>query len=125
MPSDLSSQISRESWHDEALKRASNAMASVLMECCTVEECENLAEINPADWLRMAERAIDEYNCASVEIASRDLRRVRARARARIVSYQPCNRLLVGRGTDTYDPLCALPEGHSGRCLTEEEARAA
>ena len=73
---------SREHWHDEALKRASNAMGSVLMECCTVEECEDtLASIHPDDWLRMAETAIDEYNRASTEIARRDLRRARERAR--------------------------------------------
>lgn len=34
-----------------------------------------------------------------------------------------CGRLLVGRGSDTWDPLCALPKGHGGRCLAEEEAR--
>jgi hypothetical protein len=39
-----------------------------------------------------------------------------------IVAYQPCNRVLVGRGTDTWDPMCALPDGHDGRCLTEREA---
>ena len=32
-----------------------------------------------------------------------------------------CGRLLVGQGGDTYDPLCVLPRGHSGRCLPDPE----
>lgn len=28
----------------------------------------------------------------------------------------PCGRLLIGQGSDTSDPLCTLPSGHSGRC---------
>lgn len=31
-----------------------------------------------------------------------------------------CGRLLVGLGSDTYDPLCILPEGHAGLCKHEE-----
>lgn len=27
-----------------------------------------------------------------------------------------CSRILVGRGGDTYDPLCVLPQGHEGAC---------
>jgi hypothetical protein len=27
-----------------------------------------------------------------------------------------CDRLLVGQGGDTWDPLCTLPAGHKGRC---------
>lgn len=27
-----------------------------------------------------------------------------------------CGRVLVGRGTDTYDPLCIRPAGHPGVC---------
>jgi hypothetical protein len=27
-----------------------------------------------------------------------------------------CGRLLVGQGSDTYDPLCVLPVGHEGVC---------
>lgn len=28
----------------------------------------------------------------------------------------PCGRIMVGEGTDTYDPLCDLPNGHPGAC---------
>lgn len=31
-----------------------------------------------------------------------------------------CERLLVGQGGDTWDPLCVLPEGHAGRCRPAE-----
>lgn len=41
----------------------------------------------------------------------------------KIVAYTPCNVLLLGRGDDTYDPLCARPAGHPGRCMTEKELR--
>lgn len=27
-----------------------------------------------------------------------------------------CERLLVGQGSDTWDPLCQLSRGHSGKC---------
>jgi hypothetical protein len=27
-----------------------------------------------------------------------------------------CGRIMVGSGTDTYDPCCELPEGHDGMC---------
>jgi hypothetical protein len=27
-----------------------------------------------------------------------------------------CGRIMVGSGTDTYDPVCELPEGHDGPC---------
>lgn len=27
-----------------------------------------------------------------------------------------CGRIMVGSGTDTYDPICELPEAHSGPC---------
>jgi hypothetical protein len=27
-----------------------------------------------------------------------------------------CGRIMVGSGTDTYDPLCELPAGHGGMC---------
>lgn len=27
-----------------------------------------------------------------------------------------CDRIMVGSGTDTYDPTCDLPEGHDGSC---------
>lgn len=30
----------------------------------------------------------------------------------------PCGRLLVGQGGDTWDPVCTLPTGHSGSCLS-------
>jgi NTP pyrophosphatase (non-canonical NTP hydrolase) len=45
----------------------------------------------------------------------------RARKRARFLGWhgQPtsaCGRVLVGRGTDTYDPLCIRPAGHPGVC---------
>lgn len=29
---------------------------------------------------------------------------------------EPCGRLLVGLGDDTYDPECVLPTGHGGPC---------
>jgi hypothetical protein len=29
---------------------------------------------------------------------------------------EPCGRIMVGSGTDTYDPVCELPEGHRGSC---------
>jgi hypothetical protein len=32
---------------------------------------------------------------------------------------QPCGRLLVGQGDDTYDPDCVLPRGHEGLCRPE------
>ena len=28
-----------------------------------------------------------------------------------------CERLLVGRGDDTYDPVCGLPRGHADVCV--------
>jgi hypothetical protein len=28
----------------------------------------------------------------------------------------PCGRVLVGRGSDTFDPCCVLPAGHEGMC---------
>ena len=28
-----------------------------------------------------------------------------------------CGRLLVGRGSDTFDPRCVKPPGHEGLCL--------
>lgn len=34
---------------------------------------------------------------------------------------QSCGRLLVGQGSDTYDPLCVLPAGHAGVCKPEED----
>jgi NTP pyrophosphatase (non-canonical NTP hydrolase) len=47
--------------------------------------------------------------------------RRRARKLSRFVgwhSQQPaaCGRVLVGQGTDTYDPLCIRPAGHPGVC---------
>jgi hypothetical protein len=27
-----------------------------------------------------------------------------------------CGRIMVGSGTDAYDPTCDLPEGHKGVC---------
>lgn len=33
---------------------------------------------------------------------------------------ESCGRLLVGQGSDTYDPLCVLPAGHDGLCKPEE-----
>jgi hypothetical protein len=76
--------VSDPYWHTEATRRAANALCAVLMECCTVEECENtLAEINPDDWKRAAEQAVSEYNRASLEIARRDVQHAFARARAR------------------------------------------
>lgn len=27
-----------------------------------------------------------------------------------------CGSVMVGSGTDTYDPICELPAGHSGPC---------
>jgi hypothetical protein len=45
------------------IERAGNEIASVLVECCTVEEVENtLAEINPADWQRAAQKVLDLAN---------------------------------------------------------------
>jgi hypothetical protein len=42
------------------IERAGNEIAAVLMECCTVEECENtLAEISPEDWQRAAQKVLD------------------------------------------------------------------
>jgi hypothetical protein len=47
------------------IERAGNEIAAVLMERCTVEECENtLAEINPADWQRAAQKVLDLANPA-------------------------------------------------------------
>lgn len=31
-----------------------------------------------------------------------------------------CGRIMVGSGTDTYDPLCVLPEGHGGQCKSPD-----
>lgn len=28
----------------------------------------------------------------------------------------PCGRIMVGSGTDTYDPICELISGHRGSC---------
>lgn len=30
--------------------------------------------------------------------------------------YKLCGRIMVGSGPDTYDPICELPEGHTGAC---------
>lgn len=30
--------------------------------------------------------------------------------------YEPCCSIMLGSGTDTYDPTCQLPKGHSGPC---------
>lgn len=27
-----------------------------------------------------------------------------------------CGRIMIGSGTDTYDPICDLPDGHDGCC---------
>lgn len=35
-------------------------------------------------------------------------------------SQETCGRLLVGQGSDTWDPLCVLAAGHEGRCQAEE-----
>lgn len=45
----------------------------------------------------------------------------RERKRGRFLGWHgqkptSCGRVLVGQGTDTYDPLCVLLTGHSGRC---------
>ena len=41
----------------------------------------------------------------------------RARIRARLESApEVCGRLLVGQGTDTWDPECTLPARHAGLC---------
>jgi hypothetical protein len=31
-------------------------------------------------------------------------------------NYVTCGRLMIGSGTDTYDPVCELREGHRGQC---------
>jgi hypothetical protein len=36
--------------------------------------------------------------------------------RQRRVRRQRCGNLMIGSGTDTYDPTCDLPEGHEGDC---------
>lgn len=33
---------------------------------------------------------------------------------------EPCGRVLVGRGDDTWDPTCTLPAGHVGPCRPGE-----
>lgn len=33
-------------------------------------------------------------------------------------TYKPCGLILIGSGTDTYDPVCDLREGHEGRCMS-------
>lgn len=35
-----------------------------------------------------------------------------------------CGRLLVGQGDDTYDPICVLPSGHTGICMSEDALQA-
>jgi hypothetical protein len=35
---------------------------------------------------------------------------------------ETCGRLLVGQGGDTWDPLCVLPKGHTGRCRPEPDS---
>lgn len=32
-----------------------------------------------------------------------------------------CGRLLIGQGSDTYDPLCVRPPGHDGLCKPRED----
>ncbi len=32
-----------------------------------------------------------------------------------------CGRLMVGRGSDTYDPMCQLPHGHEGSCRAVDD----
>lgn len=29
---------------------------------------------------------------------------------------EDCGKIMVGSGTDTYDPVCELPHGHTGAC---------
>jgi hypothetical protein len=38
-----------------------------------------------------------------------------------VVYLAICGRLLVGQGDDTYDPMCARPAGHQGRCMPKDE----
>lgn len=33
-----------------------------------------------------------------------------------LFEVETCGRLLLGSGTDTYDPVCELPVGHAGAC---------
>lgn len=41
----------------------------------------------------------------------------RARAEGQTIALPPtCGRIMVGSGTDTYDPICELVEGHVGPC---------
>ena len=35
-------------------------------------------------------------------------------------TFKMCGKTLVGRGTDTYDPLCVRAEGHEGACWEGE-----
>lgn len=38
------------------------------------------------------------------------------------MAYRPlapqCGRVMIGSGEDTYDPICELPQGHGGPCLS-------
>lgn len=34
-------------------------------------------------------------------------------------SLKRCGSLMVGSGSDTYDPICDLPDGHSGPCKSK------
>lgn len=34
----------------------------------------------------------------------------------RTTSNSLCGRVMVGSGGDTYDPICEMPQGHSGGC---------
>lgn len=36
---------------------------------------------------------------------------------------ETCGRLLVGRGGDTWDPVCTLPAGHKEPCDNPEAIR--
>lgn len=41
-----------------------------------------------------------------------------------VASLPICGRVLIGRGSDVYDPLCERLSGHGGRCMTGGEVDA-
>ncbi len=79
-----------------------------------------------ADGLRLIDNppepidpASDEYGSA---IGGADLKAEVRDWRRRLADFvppipmEPCCRLLVGQGGDTFDPVCTRPKGHEGAC---------
>lgn len=55
------------------------------------------------------------YNSSAAEVLAH-LESEFASTQEREARGELCGQVMVGSGTDTYDPLCELPQGHEGPC---------